>query len=107
MAEETNISKAAEEIRNATDEELKKVIEGWYERTRTDGMRIGAKYIAAGVLGAIQKNLRKQNGAKASLRDYQRCIDDISKIIAVQLTPQNDLEETESNEATEEAKNDE
>jgi hypothetical protein len=89
--EETNISKVAEEIKEATDEELKKKIEEWYERIHTQSMRLGAKYIAAGTLGAIQKNLNK---AKPSLRDYERCIKDIRKIIAVQLTEQNDSEET-------------
>lgn len=89
--EETNISKVAEEIKEATDEELKQKIEEWYERIHTQSMRLGAKYIAAGVFGAIQANLRK---AKPSLRDYERCIKDIRKIIAVQLTTQNDSEET-------------
>lgn len=88
--EEKNISKVAEEIKEATDEELKKKIEEWYERIHTQSMKLGAKYIAAGVFGAIQANLRK---AKPSLRDYERCIKDIRKIIAVQLTQQKDSEE--------------
>ena len=98
--EETNISKVAEEIKEATDEELKKKIEEWYERIHTQSMRLGAKYIAAGVFGAMQANLHK---AKPSLRDYERCIKDIRKIIAVQLTQQNDLEEV----VTEETSDDE
>lgn len=89
MAEEVKMSEVIDEVRNASEDELRKVIEGWYERTRTDGMRIGAKYMAAGIFGAIQSNLHK---AKPSLRDYERCIKDIRKIIAVQLTKQNDSE---------------
>ena len=80
--EETNISKVAEEIKEATDEELKQKIEEWYERIHTQSMRLGAKYISAGVFGAIQTNLRK---AKPSLRDYKRMTDEIIKIISVQL----------------------
>ena len=103
MTEEVNMSEVVDEIKNANEEELRKIIEGWYERTRTDGMRIGAKYIAAGIFGAIQANLNKQ---KPSLRDYERCIKDIRKIIAVQLTRQNDSAETVTEEVTEEVAND-
>ena len=92
MAEEIKMSEVMDEIRNATEEELREVITDWYERTRTDGLRIGAKYMAAGVFGAIQKNLNK---AKPSLRDYERCIKDIKKIIAVQLTQQDEPEDTD------------
>ena len=101
MAEEVNMSKVVDEIKNANEEELRKLIEGWFEKTRTDGMKLGAKFIAAAVFGAVQKNLSKK--AKVSLRDYERCIKDIRKIINVQLTKQNDLE---TNEVTEEATND-
>ena len=66
-------------------------------------MRLGAQFIAAACFGAIQKNLSKP---KPSLRDYERCIKDIRKIIAVQLTKQNDAQETEVNEAMEETSND-
>ena len=90
-----------DEIKNANEEELRKFIENWFERTRTDGMRLGAKMIAAGVFGAIQKNLGKK--AKVSLRDYERCIKDIRKIISVQLTRQND---SETNKVVEETAND-
>lgn len=86
-----NMSEVVEELRNATDEEIKGVIEGWFERTRTDGMKIGAQFIAAAVMGKIQKHIDKPG--KTSLRDYERCIADIKKLLSVQLTRQNDLEE--------------
>lgn len=99
MAEENNMSEVISEIKNATENNIKKVVGDWFERTRTDGMKLGAKFIAAGVFGAIQKNLNK---TKPSLRDYERCIKDIRKIIAVQLTKQNDLAGVETNEVVEE-----
>lgn len=86
--EETNIKKAIEEIKNTNEDELRKVIEQWFESTRAAGMRIGAQYISAGIFGVIQKHIKKK--AKPSLRDYQRCMDEIIKIISVQLTQQND-----------------
>ena len=101
MAKETNISEVMEEVKTTNDDEqLRKTIEDWYERIRTMGMKIGARLIAAGVAGAIQKHLQK--ATKPSLRDYQRCMDDIFKIISVQLKPEN----TEQNDLTEEIKDD-
>lgn len=100
MAEEVKMSKVVEEIKNASEEELRKLIESWFETTRTDGMKLGAKFIAAAVFGAIQKNLNK---AKPSLRDYERCIKDIRKITDVQLTKRND---SEANEVVEETTDD-
>jgi phage host-nuclease inhibitor protein Gam len=91
--EETKMSDVVEEIKGATEEELREVIEQWLESTRTDGMKIGATYIAAAVMGKIQKHLSKP--CKTSLRDYERCIADIKKMLAVQLTRQNDLEEAQ------------
>lgn len=99
--EETNIKKAIEEIKNTNEDELRKVIEQWFESTRTAGMQIGAKFISAGIFGVIQKHIKKK--AKPSLRDYQRCIDEIIKIISVQLTTQNSSEQS----VTEETSNDE
>ena len=96
MAEQ-NISEVVEEIRNVTEEDLREVIEGWYETTRTDGMKLGAKYIALSIFGAMQKHLNK-NG-KPSLRDYERFTDDVRKIITVQITDS-------SNKVTEEVTND-
>lgn len=103
MAEENNMSEVISEIKNATEEDIKEVVEKWFEKTRTDGMRLGAQFIAAGCFGAIQKNLNK---AKPSLRDYERCIKDIRKIIAVQLSKQNNSEKTTTNEVVEENTND-
>lgn len=93
--EETNIKEVVEEIKNAGEDELKKVIEDWFSSTRTAGMKIGAQYISAGVYEIIKKHLGKK--AKASLNDYRRMTDEIIKLISVQLTTketiQNDLEE--------------
>jgi hypothetical protein len=95
--EETKMSEVVEELRNATDEEIKGVIEGWFERTRTDGMKIGAQFIAAAVMGAIDKNLK--NGMSSSHRDFERAIKRVIEIVSVQLkqqeTVQNDLETEE------------
>lgn len=103
---ETNIKEAVKEIKESNEESLQKVIEDWFERTRTQGLKLGASYISAAIFGVIQKNIKKKNGAKASLRDYKRCVDKIVKIISVQLnqqnTEQNDSEEKESNETTQE-----
>lgn len=99
MTEENKMSKAIDEVKNASEGELQEVIEKWFESTRTDGMKLGAYYISAAVYGAIEKNLKK-----GSLRDYQRAIKRVIEIVSVQLkqeTVQNDLEES-----TEEVVND-
>ena len=91
MEENKNMSAIIEEIKNADEENLQNVIEDWFEKTRTSGMKIGASFIAAAVYGAIDKNLK--NGSKSSLRDYQRAIKRVVDIISVQLnTEQNDFE---------------
>ena len=87
---ETNVKEVVEEIKNADEETLQKIIEDWFERTRTQGLKIGAQYISAAIFGIIQKHIVKK--AKPSLRDYKRCIDEIVKIVSVQLTQQNDSE---------------
>ena len=91
MEENTNMSAVVDEIKNADEESIKKVVEDWFERTRTDGLKIGARFIAAAVMGKVQKHLDKPG--KPSLRDYERCIADIKKMLVVQLTQQNDSEE--------------
>ena len=91
MAEENKMTEVVNEIKSASEDELKKVIEGHFEAVRTQGMKIGATYIAAAVMGKFKKHLEKPG--KTSLRDYERCVADIKKILAVQLTQQNDLEE--------------
>ena len=91
MTEETNIKEVVEEIRGASEEELRDTIEKWFETTRTAGMKIGAQFISAAIFGVIQKHTKK--AAKVSLNDYKRMTAEIIKIISVQLTQQNDLEE--------------
>ena len=105
MVEETNMKEVVEEIKGATEEELREVIEKWFESTRTQGLKMGAQYISAAIFGVIQKHVKK---ASPSLRDYKRMTDEIINIISVQLTTQqNDSEETEVNETVEEVNNDE
>ena len=96
--EETNIKEVVEEIREASEEELKQVIEKWFESTRTAGMKIGAQFISAAIYHVIEKHTKK--AGKVSLNDYKRMTADLIKIISVQLTQQNDSEEnvTEDNE---------
>lgn len=97
---EANIKEAVKEIKESDEESLQKCIEDWFERTRTQGLKLGASYISAAIFGVIQKNIVKK--AKPSLRDYKRMTEEIIKIISVQLTQQNDSEEKESNETTQE-----
>jgi hypothetical protein len=100
MVQEVKASESIlDDIKNKNEDELHKVIEKWYNKIHTQSMRLGAKYISAGIFGAIQKHLNKQS---PSLRDYERCIKDIRKIIAVQLTVQND----DAKETTEDTTND-
>ena len=96
IEENKNVSEAISEIRNADEESLKKVIEDWFEHTRMDGMKIGAQFIAAGVMGKFNKHLDKPG--KISLRDYERCFADIKKMLLVQLTQQNDSTENNTSE---------
>lgn len=103
MEEKINMSEVIEEIKNSDENELRKVIENWFEKTRTDGLKIGASYISAAIYNIIQKHTVKKE--KTSLRDYKRMTDEIIKIISVQLiTQQNDSEE---NDIVEEIANDE
>lgn len=103
MTDEVNITEVADEIKNKSDEELRKTIEEWYEKTRTQGMKLGAQMISAAVAGVIEKNLNKKQNP--SLRDYKRMTDSIIKIISVQIkqmsTEQNNLETTENNDGEE------
>lgn len=101
MAEEV-ISKAMNEIKNASEDELKKIIEQHFDAVRTQGMKIGAQFIAAAVMGAIEKNLK--NGMNSSHRDFERAIKRVVEIVSVQLnqqeTQQNDLETEASDDGT-------
>ena len=85
------ISEAIAELQGADEAKLKEIIEKWFEKTRTDGLKVGARFISAAVAGVIQKHLKK--GKEPSKRDFERCIGDIEKIIVVQLTQQNDSED--------------
>lgn len=98
---ENNIDIFVEQIKNNEDDELKKCIEEWFEKIRSQSMKIGATYISAAIYGIIEKHIIKN--AKPSLRSYKRMTDDIIKIISVQLnTQQNDSEKA----ITEETSND-
>lgn len=96
--EETNnneqqmIEDVVKELKSSSEEDLKKIIEKWFESTRTEGLKIGAKYISTAVLVTINKHIGKPN---ASLRDYKRMTDELIKIVSVQLkAEQNDSEKT-------------
>lgn len=99
MDKELNMSAVVDEIKNANEDELRQIISTWFEHTRTDGLKLGAKMVSLATFEIIKKHLKKTT--KPSLRDYQRCIDEIVTIISVQLAEQNDSEE-----ATEETTND-
>lgn len=105
MEENTNVEEVVEEIKGADEDTLRDTIEKWLSSMRTAGMKIGAQFISAAIFGVIQKHIKKKTGAKASLRDYQRCMDEIMKIISVQLTQQNDSEENENDRTTESSDN--
>ena len=98
MAEE-NIKEVIEEIKGADEETLRSTIEKWFESTRNQGLKIGAQYMSAAIFGVIQKHTKK--AGKTSLNDYKRMTAEIIKIISVQLTEQNDLEENENDGTTE------
>ena len=93
------IKNAVDELKGANEEELKITVEKWFEKTRTEGMKIGAYYMSAGIYGIIQKHTKK--GGKVSLRDYERCVAEILKVIAVQLKTQQTNSEDENDRATE------
>lgn len=93
MEEENKvIQEVISEIKNADETELRATIEKWFESTRNQGLKMGANYICAVIHNIIQKHTQKPG--KTSLRDYERCIADINKVILVPLkqddTVQND-----------------
>lgn len=98
MAENTNMAEVISEIKNANEDELREVIEKWFNQTRNSGLKIGATYISAAIFGVIKKHLKKTSAP--SLRDYKRCIDEIVSIISVQLATQNDVEEENEDDGT-------
>ena len=98
MTEETKVQEVIEEIKNANEDTLRETIEKWFTSIRTDSIQVGAKFISAAIFGAIQKHTKKPG--KTSLRDYERMTAEIIKIIAVQLTEQNDSVEENANDGT-------
>lgn len=94
MEEKIDMTEVVNEVKQASEDDLKKIIEQHFDDVRTQGMKIGAAYIAAAVYGTIEKNLK--NGSKSSLRDYQRAMKGIIEIVSVQLqkqdTQQNDFD---------------
>ena len=88
--DEQNVLEAVAEIKNTNEENLRRIIEHWFEATHNDGLKIGAQLISAAVYAAIQKNLNKEG--KTTMNDYKRAIKEITKIVQVQLTKQSDLE---------------
>ena len=98
MTEEVNIKEVVEEVKNSDEETLQSTVEKRLESVRTQGMKIGAQYVSAGIFGIIKKHLKK--ASNPSLRDYKRCVEEIVQIISVQLTVQNDLVEENENDGT-------
>lgn len=103
MADEVNISEVAEEIKNANDEELKKTIENWYEKTRTQGLKLGARMICAAGTDILTKHIGKKD--KPSLRDYKRATEELIHLFTIPIkqaeTEQNNLETPENNDGEE------
>jgi hypothetical protein len=95
MAEEIKMSEVTDEVKNDSEDELKEVVEKWFESTHMDGVRHGAYMISAAVFDAINKNLK--SGMNSSHRDFKRAIERVLEIVSVQLkkkeTQQNDSEE--------------
>ena len=95
MAEEKDMSEMVSEIQSANKDELRQTIEKWYDKFHTQGLKLGAKYMAIGAT-SIMKHHLSTPGKKPSLRSYERCIADLNKFFAVQLnTQQNENEVTD------------
>lgn len=98
MADEVNLSEVANEIENKSDEELKKTIEQWYEKTRTQGLKLGARMICAAGIDILTKHIGKRD--KPSLRDYERATEELIHLFSIPIkqaeTEQNNLETTEN-----------
>ena len=102
MEENTNVNQAIEELKGKDEEQLKQIIERWFDKTRMDGLRLGAQMISVVIDDAIRKSLK--DGMNSSHRDFKRAINKIYEIISVQLkqhkTVQNDLMEETNNDGT-------
>jgi hypothetical protein len=94
MTEEIKMSEVVDEVKNASEDELREVVEKWFESTHMDGVRHGAYIISAAVFDTINKNLK--NGMNSSHRDFERAIKKVVEIVSVPLkqqeTRQNDSE---------------
>ena len=74
----------ANQVKDIEDnEELKTVIKDWFERIRTQGMKLGAQMICAAGTSVMEKHLGKKS--KPSLRDHERMAAELAKIFAVPL----------------------
>jgi hypothetical protein len=92
MDENINISEVTDEIKNADENELKTVVERWYESTYTSGLKLGARYMAIGASSIMNKHLSKKE-KEPTLRDYKRCIKELADFLEVQLkTQQNETQ---------------
>lgn len=92
MEENINISEVVAEVKNSNEDELTETIQKWFESVRTMGMKIGATFISAAVASTLKKHLHKEG--KVTLRDYKRAVEEINKIISVQLKKEEKQEET-------------
>ncbi len=73
-----------DKVKNIDDnEELKTVIKDWFEKTRTQGMRLGAQMICVAGEDILKKHLTKKS--KPSLRDYERATAELVKLFSVPL----------------------
>jgi hypothetical protein len=83
------------------DDKLKKTIEDWYEKTRTQGMKLGAQMICVAGEDILKKHLTKKS--KPSLRDYERATAELIKLFSVplkQITEQNNSGESHGKESS-------
>ena len=90
MEDNINMTEVIAEVKNSTEDELTEVIQKWFESVRTMGMKTGAVFISAAIAGTLKKHLQKEG--KVTLRNYKRAVDEINKIISVQLTKQEETE---------------
>ena len=92
----------AKDIKTAEDENiLEKTIQDWYDRTRTQGMRLGAQMICVAGEDILKKHLIKKT--KPSLRDYERATAELAKLFSVPLkdiTEQNNSGEDNGQESS-------
>lgn len=78
------VPSVVDEIKDIKDDEmLKKTIQDWFEKTRTQGMKLGAQMICAAGTSVMEKHLGKKS--KPSLRDHERMAAELAKIFAVPL----------------------